>query len=1258
MPERHLLVLPLPTGRTGSMGRLSVFFSPRLVEVGASETLRDYPDWRAWPDVINDPAFTFEVLLDGTQVPNVNVVSPAADPAVWAAVFGGPITTEVAVEPYRFVDRTGTPFPFAYSPTALHADALTAYHQLATEFADRIPTAAERRAVSALEGLLGDNLDAALAFMQPLEPQATATAQEPSLEFHASITHLGAHPMLLRLLGIVIDVEIPLPANTPTGVSVRTNYPSLFPGPQGPVRQVRFRTNVDPGFRAQSNPDPDLSAQVRGYLPLAGGDYDLISTDTLITAQRLETFRSQANGDGAPRPLPPLREQGISVVRKDMRRVLHQMFVRQVEIEDAVAAQIGNPQAPPVELFAEDVTVGQRYDARETGTAAWRSLFARHLPDGYSFPTDASLTIAPPPDEGWQGITLLTETDLVRVPQQIPEQQPRLLDRTAQRVHDAVFRWNGWSAATRMPGRMLDGESAQTVEQQDNAPRADDAVQFRADYHVVPRSLPTLRYGRRYDLRARCVDVAGNSRALSDLEPAAAVGTEAYGRLQPVEPPTVVRRSPRPDPGEGDTTTTIVIRSEHDQDDTTVTPSDRLLFPPRIAQQRVEVHGLPNGGVDPSAYAFLAGRDALDLAAQTVVDPRTGELVAGRPTTDGIEPGPPRPTVAYLADPTTSGVGLAGLRGALDTVVVPYGGRWPDPRAVRLEVRGGSGEPQVPTPDTPTSVRVFLPKAGVCTVEVASAIDQRFLRHFTLWHEFSADERTRLRATLLAGRHWMISPRSQITLVHAVRRPLVVPSVDALAAQRPALGALTATFDGSATIDRASTQMLDLTARWTDPVDDVTEQAPGEQTRGRMLARVRVALDGDPATETFDALELELGDTKRHQVAIDVEAFSRFSRYFTERVDTSFDGTDVIDLDAPGIVAARTEVTGVDGLLYEEGIDYTVAPPGRLTRTADSRIDDTEPLSVRYLPLPVSRHSSEDDGAPADVLVPNCAPPLAVEVDAVLPAFHRTINQRGDDTIVVTHDAQALRVQVRRPWWSTGQGETLGVVLDSSPVAETVSTTTRWGRDPLDGSSGSGTPPALDDFAAAEHTALAIDGAHDVAGYAVTFDTARQAWLADVRITRDLGYRPFVQLALARYQPASLPGTHLSAITRPDPVRLGPSRVVVVERRDGAVAVTVTGHDLDNTMRVTVQHPDPAIADADLRWIGAATPVELARVQRVTDTQWTGEVALPIGEPELRLLVEDREPGAGQVDGVVAKIHTVVYAETVVLPTTWLAMLR
>ncbi len=1254
MPANHLLPIPLPTGRVGNTGTMSIFFSPRLVALGPTGTLRDYP-WRDWPAVVNDAAFGLTVVLDGGPVPVFNVVSPPADSAVWAAVFGDPTTSQVEVEPWHFINRADTPFPAPYSPAQLTSDALAVYRQVAVDHAESPPTGGEVGAISTVQSLLGANLDAAMQFMKPLEPEATSEPEEPSFEFHAVITYLAAHPELLRHLGLVVDVEFQLPAVPPTGVTVSTNYAAMFPGAAGPGMPVRFLTNVDADFRALPNPDPRFRDQFEGFLPLAGGEYSITSVDPLVGAQRLAGYRSSLNGNGSVSPLPALREQGISIIRNDMTKVLKQKFIRQADIEEEIADQLNNPPQPAVALFAEDITQGQRYDARDTGTAQWRSLFDRQAPAGYEFPADVSippLDLLPKPDEGWRGFTLMTEAETII--EQQGEEPPR--DLTPQRINDSVFRWTGWSAVTRMPGQMLDGASGETEDQQENEPRPTDPVQFKVDYRPVPGTLPRLRYGHTYDMRARCVDFAGNSRQVTEPNPTNAVITETFGRLQPVEPPAPVRRSPRPTPGVGDTTSTIVIKSEHDQSDGSVEPAERLLFPPRLSQHRVELHDRPKGGLIPAAYGFFATRDALDLTAQTVADPFTNELVAGELIGDEIVPGSKRPQADYLVDPAAAGVTFERLPAAGGAVVVPYGGSWPKSRAIRFELRGGDREPRVFQPNSPTSVRVWLPKACVTTVEVSSAIAEDVVGHFKLWHEMSTAEQIELRQLILDGRHWMVSARDQITLVHAVRLPLTRPEIHTLSADRPALGSLVATFDGATTIDRKSTESLMLHATWTDPVDDPTQSAPTDVTTQAVLARLPVALEGDPLSEPFAGLDLNVHDTKRHQVDLVAEVFSRFSRYFTEQSELAFDFADeAVTIDERGVVGSEVTVTDAAGTVYTREVDFRVdGPTGTITRHPNGAIPVGEPLTVTFIPRPVSRLATEGDGQTTSVLVPNASSPLPPQVEEIVPAFARTVVET-EDSIRVTHSGSVLRVYVRRPWFSTGRGETLGVLLDTGAVAGVLPESTRIGRDPLVAGTGTEQLLALDDWTRATETAVAIDAVHDVAGHEMTFDEGRGLWFTDIELSGDIGYRPFVALALARYQPESIAGAHLSSIVRPDPVRLGPTRLVIVDRQDDGAAVTVIGGDAGNVMTVTVQQANPDIADPDLRWEDLLAPVELTRQPLATGAQWEGTMVLPVGDGELRLLIADGEPATRQVDGTAEAVHNTVYVETVAIPTRWVS---
>src|SRR5688572_12029450 len=98
MPDRYMMAVPLPHGRDGNTGFMSIYFSPRLVGGG---TLNDYPDWKNWPAARG--LFNLQVFVNGVQR-NFNVVSAAPSSTKWLAVF----PTSTTVKKWQFVDRTFT----------------------------------------------------------------------------------------------------------------------------------------------------------------------------------------------------------------------------------------------------------------------------------------------------------------------------------------------------------------------------------------------------------------------------------------------------------------------------------------------------------------------------------------------------------------------------------------------------------------------------------------------------------------------------------------------------------------------------------------------------------------------------------------------------------------------------------------------------------------------------------------------------------------------------------------------------------------------------------------------------------------------------------------------------------------------------------------------------------------------------------------------------------------------------------------------
>jgi hypothetical protein len=235
-------------------------------------------------------------------------------------------------------------------------------------------------------------------------------------------------------------------------------------------------------------------------------------------------------------------------------------------------------------------------------------------------------------------------------------------------------------------------------------------------------------------------------------------------------------------------------------------------------------------------------------------------------------------------------------------------------------------------------------------------------------------------------------------------------------------------------------------------------------------------------------------------------------------------------------------------------------------------------------------------GAEATVHVPASAPPRVPSVADVVPTFddgawgwyptptRRLGRQR-------TRDGRVLRVYLDRPWFTSGEDEVLGVVLAQAPSkaitihnAITVQGTapnpvpdpigqrytSAWGRDPL--VMGDATPTTLTAanfplaFAspiygkwAQNQTVPGSSLACIVVPHQVSYDAARQQWFADIAINLGTAYRPFVRLALARFQPYAINGAHVSPVVLVDAAQLSPNRTMIITGAGSTRSVTLRG---------------------------------------------------------------------------------------------------
>jgi hypothetical protein len=246
-------------------------------------------------------------------------------------------------------------------------------------------------------------------------------------------------------------------------------------------------------------------------------------------------------------------------------------------------------------------------------------------------------------------------------------------------------------------------------------------------------------------------------------------------------------------------------------------------------------------------------------------------------------------------------------------------------------------------------------------------------------------------------------------------------------------------------------------------------------------------------------------------------------------------------------------------------------------------------------PVVPSGPTEEDPDRPADdgrsvvgplvtVNVPSSARPAAPSVHSVLPLFRWDEGTEPEQPVAVRRRRRpGVRIYLERPWYSSGAGELLGVLLAPGGVDSDATTwVSQWGGDPV----WHAAPVAkramfleLDDLLHASGLddrpgdarpvrppstlpLAALPGAPPVVvlGYRPAFSLERGLWYVDVALDPGSAFWPFVRLAVARYQPDSIGSCHLSPPVRCDFVQLTPERTTSVSRTDlRHVRVVVSG---------------------------------------------------------------------------------------------------
>lgn len=1072
----------------------------------------------------------------------------------------------------------------------------------------------------------------------------------PDMDFHRMVAAYADYPALLRRLGLVIDAL--LPEDSPIDKELAQN-----PSTQGQMRLVVKGPGRDPAIdacprsaweadRERFTMRPRTRRHERGMLRLRDADdrwqaepnphfsvYQcdpdgaaLKTTNFLLSAQRLlgRSLRpDRADGavtydTGDRQPLAALRSNGLGISQHGRAGDVAQ---------DAAAATLKNQaieaspaQAGQITLFAEDVLRGYRVDVQSRADepdAAWHSL-CRRVGDYRLSASQKAIDL--PPDEGYvKGAS----TSSGATPGSDPDDHY---------LHESLFRWTGWSLVAPLPGRTLRehiGESGVQGEQVEevNDEVIDGGAGVTARFRAEPGSLPRLRYGVQYRLRARLVDLAGNSLDARDpslRDEANVTRPVGYWRFEPVDPPALVQRART---SEGESIERLVIRSNADVDAKAylLTPdfaaasalgesedfeygpvSERHVVPPKASQQQCETHGMFDAlWGNPSdirrAYA-IAAREAGTLydeppgAQVELITPRRLEGIAtlqdgapqlptpDNPTGDRLAPGQyvihreAALETPYLTDPAAGGVALRavpghalpGVTGPMNlgdgakvvlsplgelVLLVSHGKSWPAAQGFRLVLAEQPSELQIlpceerldPSPpqwDADTrELTLYVPKGRIVRLRYASFIDKALLDSFGLPH-WVPDPLIRNRVLVAAnlGCAWTLTPWRELTLVHATQQPVCDPELLKLNIGR-ALGDQHAELRAQVRLHGPSTGKFEIEASWCETIDDPERPRPEVVKSHGVLPEIQLhenhanlfdlhaaVNEGntDPQRPRAPGNRHEFGDTRLRLIHYRVRASTRFREYLPPALHAQADK-----------ITRRGPVA--EGRALERGADKDWGAP--------------------VLDLP---------GTGLYAVVPASAPPDAPRVLYTLPTFRWQHGSGKDGSQIVTRIGNGLRVWLDRPWFSSGDGELLGVVLlsDGGKFAgmddRLTPYVTQWGQDPFWDTAMPRSGIRAQDFPArvADEATSLLEMAGrtvHVVGHRVHWHEERRLWYCDIELDPGRAYMPFVRLALVRYQPHALAGARISKVVMAEFAQVLPRRQVQLKTDADGTSLALYG---------------------------------------------------------------------------------------------------
>ena len=330
---------------------------------------------------------------------------------------------------------------------------------------------------------------------------------DEELDFHDIVARLADHPVLLRALGLLLDFAAPTAqlagaANTELHSALRWPTPDSNP-PEGWLNASQDDLSPRTAYTlagARFVPlalGPAATPPPQGLLPLAGAGpagagthprFEIMPFDVDGAALRMVNVAESDHDQPPPFAdtspgLPTLRSVGFALVDK-ARSDEHERRLLRADQRATVSGLLGPA------LSADNLTAGYRVDVFDATTGRWYSLCQRRV--RYSI---GNVQIGQEP--GADGVRGILEEGYVR-PDSVTTGAGAA---DALFVHQTVARWDGWSVVAPRPERVLDPVPV--------PPQPVTPQPFTVHVELEQGSLPRLRFGRPYRLRARLADFAG-----------------------------------------------------------------------------------------------------------------------------------------------------------------------------------------------------------------------------------------------------------------------------------------------------------------------------------------------------------------------------------------------------------------------------------------------------------------------------------------------------------------------------------------------------------------------------------------------------------------------------------------------------------------------------------------------------------------------------------------------------------------------------